>query len=72
MNYSRVGASAILDNVVQALFLTSFFIWLEVLFCLGYRPGLKGRLDVAVREEMVKFRTSKRAKGNVNGKVFPG
>ncbi len=56
-------APALLDNLVQALFLAPFFVWLEMLFLLGYRPELKARLDKAVSQEVAKFRASKDAKG---------
>jgi uncharacterized membrane protein YGL010W len=49
-------APALLDNLVQALFLAPFFVWFEVLFFLGYRPELKARLDKAVEQEIKKFR----------------
>ncbi|KAI4117346.1 MAG: hypothetical protein LQ338_007567 [Usnochroma carphineum] len=64
-------APALLDNLVQAFFLAPFFVWMEILFRLGYRPELRQRLDVAVGREVQKYRASKR-KGNgavVNGKV---
>jgi uncharacterized membrane protein YGL010W len=62
-------APALLDNLVQALFLAPFFVWFEVLFFLGYRPDLKRRLDKGVEEEIRKFRDSKEKSGNgaVNG-----
>lgn len=63
-------APALLDNLVQALFLAPFFVWLEVLFMLGYRPELKARLDSAVAEEIAKFKSSKEKKaadGSANG-----
>merc|ERR1712072_1470742 len=52
-------APALLDNLVQALFLAPFFVWLEVLFFLGYRPELKARLDTAVQKEIEKYRKQK-------------
>lgn len=52
-------APALLDNWVQALFLAPFFVWMEILFYLGYRPELKQRLDRAVHQELEKFRKSK-------------
>jgi len=58
-------APALLDNLVQALFLAPFFVWLEVLFAFGYRPELKARLDKAVESEIAKHRAQK-AKG-MNG-----
>ena len=59
-------APALLDNLVQALFLAPFFVWLEVLFAFGYRPELKARLDKAVESEIAKHRAQKKAKG-MNG-----
>lgn len=52
-------APALLDNLVQALFLAPFFVWFEILFQLGYRPDLKRRLDKAVENEIQKFRDEK-------------
>jgi uncharacterized membrane protein YGL010W len=56
-------APALLDNLVQALFLAPFFVWLEVLFFLGYRPELKARLDQSVAKEVAKFKASKTSNG---------
>lgn len=52
-------APALLDNLVQAVFLAPFFVWMEVLFFFGYRPELKGRLDKAVEREVAKYRVSR-------------
>ncbi|PVI08069.1 DUF962-domain-containing protein [Periconia macrospinosa] len=52
-------APALLDNLVQALFLAPFFVWFEILFSLGYRPDLKKRLDKAVEEDVRKFHDKK-------------
>jgi uncharacterized membrane protein YGL010W len=52
-------APALLDNLMQALFLAPFFVWIEVLFHFGYRPELKARLDKAIEQEIAKFRESK-------------
>ena len=52
-------APALLDNIVQALFLAPLFVWLEILFWCGYRPELKGRLDRAVEVEIAKWRKEK-------------
>ncbi|KAK4540782.1 hypothetical protein LTR36_008859 [Oleoguttula mirabilis] len=59
-------APALLDNLVQAIFLAPFFVWMEVLFAFGYRPELKSRLDKAVEGELTKHRAEKEAKG-MNG-----
>lgn len=60
-------APALLDNLVQALFLAPFFVWFEILFFLGYRPELKARLDRAVEKEVKKFRESKAKGAEANG-----
>jgi uncharacterized membrane protein YGL010W len=52
-------APALLDNLVQALVLAPFFVWMELLFMLGYRPELKGRVDKAVAIEIEKYKKSK-------------
>ena len=64
-------APALLDNLVQAFFLAPFFVWMEILFRLGYRPELKQRLDKAVEKEVQRYRESKaRSNGTViNGKT---
>lgn len=54
-------APALLDNLVQALFLAPFFVWVEVLFYFGYRPELKARLDKAVSAEVKKHRAQNAA-----------
>lgn len=65
-------APALLDNLIQAIFLAPFFVWLEVLFAFGYRPELKARLDQSVEKELVKLQAEKGSKkiaanGEANG-----
>jgi uncharacterized membrane protein YGL010W len=55
-------APALLDNLVQAVFLAPLFVWLEFLFKLGYRPELKARVDRAVEAELAKVKKSKAEK----------
>lgn len=55
-------APALLDNLFQAIFLAPLFVWLELLFMLGYRPELKARVDKAVEVEIAKFRSKKALK----------
>lgn len=62
-------APALLDNLIQAIFLAPFFVWFEVLFAFGYRPDLKARLDDGVEKEITKFRDGKKVNGAVNGKA---
>ncbi|KAF7945398.1 hypothetical protein EAE96_010172 [Botrytis aclada] len=63
-------APALLDNLVQALVLAPFFVFMELLFIFGYRPELQKRIDVAVGKEITKFRaeqsngTTKNSKAN--------
>ena len=61
-------APALLDNLIQAIFLAPFFVWLEILFAFGYRPDLKARLDQSVEKEVAKFKAEKAARG-ANGQV---
>ena len=67
-------APALLDNLFQAFFLAPLFVWMEILFSLGYRPELKSRIDNMVEEDVSKFRESKKlnANGSVNGKAING
>ncbi|KND90164.1 putative endoplasmic reticulum membrane protein [Tolypocladium ophioglossoides CBS 100239] len=57
-------APALLDNLVQALFLAPMFVWLEVLFKLGYRKELQNRVEKQVQVEIAKFRAESK-----NGKA---
>ncbi|KAF5849793.1 hypothetical protein GGP41_005266 [Bipolaris sorokiniana] len=61
-------APALLDNLIQAIFLAPFFVWFEVLFMLGYRPELKRRIDQAVEQEIQKFQKSKEKGQNGSAK----
>ncbi len=67
-------APALLDNLFQAFFLAPLFVWLEILFTLGYRPDLKNRVDKMVQEDVAKYRESKEQKSNgkVNGVTTNG
>lgn len=60
-------APALIDNLVQAIFLAPFFVWMEILFAFGYRPELKSRLDQSVEKEVTKFRGEKGSKTNGTG-----
>ena len=56
-------APALLDNLMQALFLAPLFVWLELLFKLGYRPELQARVEKAVQQEIAKFKAQKAGQG---------
>ncbi len=64
-------APALLDNLVQALLLAPFFVWMEVFFACGYRPELQSRVDSAVQIEVEKYRKSKTQSNGavINGKA---
>jgi len=64
-------APALLDNLVQALFLAPFFVWMEVLFYFGYRPELRARVEKAVEKEIQKYSASK-ANDKANGTAKNG
>lgn len=57
-------APALLDNLVQAIFLAPMFVWLEILFKLGYRPELQARVEKSVQAEVAKFKAQSK-----NGKA---
>ncbi|CZT13184.1 hypothetical protein WAI453_003562 [Rhynchosporium graminicola] len=60
-------APALLDNLVQALVLAPFFVFMEGLFMFGYRPELQKRVGEQVDKEIKKFRAEKAAKAAQNG-----
>jgi len=49
-------APALLDNIVGALVLAPFFVHLELLFMLGYRPELHKQIKNSVGIEIAKLR----------------
>lgn len=49
-------APALLDNLLGAVVLAPFFVHLEVLFNLGYRPDMHKRLTNDISKEVVKIR----------------
>ncbi|TGZ82028.1 DUF962-domain-containing protein [Ascodesmis nigricans] len=56
-------APALLDNIVQALFLAPFFVWLEVLFMWGYRPELRDRVSKKVKTRRAEMDAKKGTDG---------
>ena len=55
---------ALLDNLVQALFLAPLFVWYEVLFKLGLYKNLKREVEAAIEVEVAKGKEGK-GKGKV-------
>jgi len=62
-------APALLDNLVQALVLAPFFVFMELLFKFGYRPELQKRVNEAVEKEVKRVRAAKATGGTKNGKA---
>lgn len=58
-------APALLDNIMQALFLAPLFVWIEVLFMLGWNQELKHRLDgqIAQKRKEMDLAKKKKAEG---------
>ena len=40
---------ALLDSLAQSLVLAPLFVWMEVMFACGYRPGLRSDVDRRVK-----------------------
>jgi uncharacterized membrane protein YGL010W len=62
-------APALFDNLLQAFVLAPFFVFMEALFKLGYRPELQKRVNDAVDKEVKKFKSAKENGGVKNGKA---
>lgn len=63
-------APALLDNLLQALVLAPFFVFMEFLFkVFGYRPELQKRVSLAVEKEIKRFRAEKANGATKNGKA---
>ena len=67
-------APALLDNLFQAFFLAPLFVWMEILFALGYRPELQTRIDKLVQQDVATFRESTKQilNGSANGNAVNG
>jgi uncharacterized membrane protein YGL010W len=59
---------ALLDNLMQAIFLAPLFVWLEFLFLLGYRPELQARVAKKIQVELAKMKEAKRKDGEKKAK----
>jgi uncharacterized membrane protein YGL010W len=47
---------ALLDNLVQALFLAPLFVWYEILFKLGFYKKLQAEVDIGIEQEIAKLK----------------
>jgi uncharacterized membrane protein YGL010W len=48
--------------LVQSLVVAPLFVWMEVLFALGYRPALVQQLEVRVAANVAAFRKERQRK----------
>ncbi|GAA6050825.1 hypothetical protein JCM3770_001665 [Rhodotorula araucariae] len=55
-------APALLDSLLQSLVLAVFFVFVEVLFVLGYRPALHKRIKARTGVAVAQFRKERAAK----------
>ncbi|KAJ2102975.1 hypothetical protein IW146_008978, partial [Coemansia sp. RSA 922] len=55
-------APALLDNLVQALVMAPFFVFLEVLFACGYRPDLHRVLRNEIGVRILAYRRAQKHK----------
>jgi len=62
-------APALLDNLLQAVVLAPFFVFMEILFKFGYRPELQKRVNEGVEKEIKKFKAAKPNGPMKNGKA---
>ncbi|KAI4635202.1 uncharacterized protein J4E87_000152 [Alternaria ethzedia] len=54
---------ALLDNLVQALFLAPLFVWYEILFKMGLYKNLRREVDMGIEVEIAKMKAKKAGKG---------
>lgn len=50
---------ALLDNLLQSVHAAVFFVWLEFLFMLGYKPKLKAELDALIAAKIAEDKKKK-------------
>lgn len=53
---------ALLDNLVQALFLAPLFVWYEVLFKMGFYKKLQGEVEGGIEAEVRRIKAEKEGK----------
>ncbi|CAG9582810.1 Protein_of_unknown_function_(DUF962)_-_putative [Leishmania major strain Friedlin] len=51
---------AFMEDPLQAIHAAVFFVWLEVLFFLGYRPAMKAELEKAIKERIAAMNAVKK------------
>ncbi|EAU84497.1 hypothetical protein CC1G_00016 [Coprinopsis cinerea okayama7 len=66
--FAEKRAPALLDNLIGAVVLAPFFVHLELLFALGYRPEMHKRIKNAIGVEITKIRKAEGEKRRKEGK----
>ncbi|QRV87604.1 endoplasmic reticulum membrane protein [Ceratobasidium sp. AG-Ba] len=61
-------APALLDNLVGAIVLAPFFVHLELLFAIGYKPSLHKRIQNEVGKQITQFRRQEADKKRAAGR----
>ena len=51
---------ALLDSLAQSLVLAPLFVWMEVLFACGYRPGLRHNVNQRVKRAVEEWENSQK------------
>eukprot|EP01089_Gocevia_fonbrunei_P012714 TRINITY_DN3082_c0_g1_i1.p1 TRINITY_DN3082_c0_g1~~TRINITY_DN3082_c0_g1_i1.p1 ORF type:complete len:193 (+),score=20.98 TRINITY_DN3082_c0_g1_i1:84-662(+) len=59
--FAEKRAPALLDSLIQALVLAPFFVWLELLFMLGYRKDLAHRIDKQAVKDIQRWNNQKKS-----------
>ena len=62
-------APALFDSLFQSLVLAVFFVFMEVMFALGYRPALHKRLQNRIGKEVLAYRQQKSREGKPDDKA---
>ena len=55
---------ALLDSLVQSLVLAPLFVWLELLFSLGYNPKMAKKIDADAKKAIAEWKKSTASKKN--------
>ncbi|CAH1756315.1 3060_t:CDS:2 [Entrophospora sp. SA101] len=53
--FAEKRSPALKDNIIQAVLLAPLFVWLEVLFAIGYRTVLQKRIKIGVEAAIKRY-----------------
>jgi len=62
---------ALIDNLFQSIVLAVFFVWIEALFFLGYRPKLANSIHLKISSAVAQFRASSHSPSTPKGPSPP-